>query len=116
MHLFLYLIFPSFSISLFILPSFGERKNAVLSDFDPIPFVEKRLLWNYTYNIGLNKHKDINIYYFLRFFKLNLGTEAGQMVYSTAMIILPMIPLLILIGQTHMIPLLIPRLDTHDTS
>ena len=30
---------------------------------------------------------------------MNLGTDAGQLVYSIAMIILPMIPLLILIGQ-----------------
>lgn len=30
---------------------------------------------------------------------MNLGTDAGQLVYSLAMIILPMIPLLILIGQ-----------------
>ena len=35
----------------------------------------------------------------LRFYTLNLGTDAGQLVYSLAMIILPMIPLLILIGQ-----------------
>ena len=34
-----------------------------------------------------------------RFYTLNLGTDAGQLVYSLAMIILPMIPLLILIGQ-----------------
>jgi hypothetical protein len=35
----------------------------------------------------------------LRFYTLNLGTDAGQLVYSLAMVILPMIPLLILIGQ-----------------
>ena len=34
-----------------------------------------------------------------RFYTLNVGTDAGQLVYSLAMIILPMIPLLILIGQ-----------------
>ena len=32
-------------------------------------------------------------------YTLNLGTDAGQRVYSMLMILLPMIPLLILIGR-----------------
>ena len=48
---------------------------------------------------GKNKKIDESFYATFRFYTLNLGTDAGQLVYSLAMIILPMIPLLILIGQ-----------------
>ena len=35
-------------------------------------------------------------------FKLNMGTDLGQKIYSAFMILLPMIPLVILIGRLSM--------------
>ena len=35
----------------------------------------------------------------LGFYKLNLGTDTGQKIYSMLMILLPMIPLIILIAR-----------------